>query len=175
MTAPAEFRTERMLLRPPRLDDAEAIFEGYARDPEVLRYLVFPPHTGPDSVRGFLREREAGWQRGDDLSWVLTRGEECLGMIGLRLRGFKAEIGYVLARAYWGQGLMPEAARAVVDWALAQPEIFRVWAYCDADNVASRRVLEKVGMTCEGLLHRFVIHPNISPEPRDCWCYAATK
>ena len=70
---------------------------------------------------------------------------------------------------------MPDAANAVVEWALAQPEIYRVWAVCDVDNLASARVLEKIGMQCEGLLRRYILHPNISEAPRDCWCYAKVK
>ncbi|MDP9309700.1 MAG: GNAT family N-acetyltransferase, partial [Chloroflexota bacterium] len=88
---------------------------------------------------------------------------------------FSVSLGYVLMRAAWGQGLMPEATAAVMNWALAQPEIFRVWALCDIENRASARVLEKVGMQREGLMGRGVLHPNISDEPRDCWLYAKVK
>jgi RimJ/RimL family protein N-acetyltransferase len=62
-----------------------------------------------------------------------------------------------------------------VDWALTQPTIYRVWATCDVDNLASARLLEKIGMQREGLLRRWIIPPNISEVPRDCWCYAKTK
>lgn len=98
-----------------------------------------------------------------------------MGMVELGNKEFKAEIGYVLARKYWGQGFVPEAARAVADWALAQPNIYRVWTVCDVDNLASARVLEKIGMQREGLLRRYIPHPNISEAPRDCWCYAKVK
>lgn len=96
-------------------------------------------------------------------------------MIDVRPQGQRVEIGYVLARAFWNHGYITEAAQAMVDWALRQPEIFRVWAVCDVDNVASSRVLEKIGMRREGVLRRWIIHPNMSAEPRDCYCYAITK
>ena len=51
----------------------------------------------------------------------------------------------------------------------------RVWAVCDVDNTASARVMEKIGMTREGLMRRGVLHPNSSSEPRDCWLYAKVK
>lgn len=101
--------------------------------------------------------------------------DEPIGMIELRMQGHRAEIGYVLARSYWGRGYMTEAARAVVYWALSQTGVFRVWAVCDVENVASARVLEKLGMRREGTLSRWIIHPNISEQPRDCYCYAVTK
>lgn len=83
--------------------------------------------------------------------------------------------GYVLARDWWGRGLMTEAARAVVEWGLADPAIFRVWAVTDIDNLGSARVLEKIGMEREGLLRRWLVHPNVSPEPRDCWCFGRVR
>ncbi len=70
---------------------------------------------------------------------------------------------------------MPEAVSAVIQWAQSESSIYRIWAVCDVDNKASAKVLEKVGMTLEGKLHRWSIAPNISKEPRDCYCYALLK
>ena len=98
--------------------------------------------------------------------------QRALGAIALRSDGFKANIGYVLARAFWGQGLMPEAGRALLDHASRFDEIQRVWAVCDVDNRASARVMEKIGMTYEGTLRRWIVHPNVSALPRDVLCYA---
>ena len=53
--------------------------------------------------------------------------------------------------------------------------IFRIWAVCDLDNFASARVLEKAGMQREGVLRRYILHPNISSEPRDVYCYATVR
>ena len=96
-------------------------------------------------------------------------------MIELRINNFKADIGYVVARPFWGRGIATEAGRSVVEWALLQEGIYRVWALCDTENVASARVLEKVGMGREGLLRRNILHPNVSNEPRDSYCYAIVK
>ena len=85
------------------------------------------------------------------------------------------DLGYALSRRCWGQGLMSEALASVVQWALAQPEIFRVWATCDLDNAASARVLERVGMEREGVLRRWLVHPNLSDAPRDALCYSIVK
>jgi RimJ/RimL family protein N-acetyltransferase len=70
---------------------------------------------------------------------------------------------------------MSEAVLVVVDWALAQPGVFRVWSVTDVDNGASARVLEKVGMQREGLLRRWMMHPGVGPEPRDCWCFGRVR
>jgi RimJ/RimL family protein N-acetyltransferase len=96
-------------------------------------------------------------------------------MIAARVDGHKWELGYVLARGYWGRGYMTEALKALVNWAVQQSEIYRVWAVCDVDNLASARVMEKAGMRREGILRRWSIHPNVSDEPRDSYCYSIVK
>jgi ribosomal-protein-alanine N-acetyltransferase len=88
-----------------------------------------------------------------------------VGTVGLRVQGHRVELGYVLARPYWGQDLATEAARAVVDWAIARPEVHRVWAVCDLDNHASARVLEKVGMERKGRLGESAV-AEIRPDVR---------
>jgi len=174
---PTELLTPRLRLRPTQAEDAEAIFAGFAQDAEVTRYLTWRPHTDISQTREFLAGRQAAWAKGDDLTWAiaLRQADACIGLIGLRRHGFKADMGYVLARPFWGRGLMPEAARAVVDWAFVDPGIHRVWATCDVDNLSSARVLEKVGMTREGILRGWIVHPQISNTPRDCFCYARVR
>jgi RimJ/RimL family protein N-acetyltransferase len=117
------------------------------------------------------------WETGSAYPYAITRkgADRIMGMIAIHPDGFRMAIGYVLARSYWGKGYMPEAAQAVIDWALQQPSIYRVYATTDVENLASRRVLEKVGMQCEGILRKHIIHPNVSATPRDSYMYAITK
>jgi RimJ/RimL family protein N-acetyltransferase len=96
-------------------------------------------------------------------------------MIEMRIDRFRADFGYAIAKPYWGNGYTTEAAKIIIQWALKQESIYRVWAICDVENLASARVMEKAGMQKEGILRRFTIHPNISAEPRDCYCYAIVK
>lgn len=177
MRPPEAIETERLVLRPPRPSDAPAIFNGYAQDPEATRYLVWRPHRDVRETERFLAECVACWETGAEFPWAITlkASGELIGMLGLRAREFKADVGYVLARRFWGQGLAAEALRPVVEWALGQPSIYRVWALCDIENKASARVLEKVGMRCEGVLRRNTMHPNVSDEPRDSYCYAVVR
>jgi len=164
-------------LRPPTLDDARDLFERYTRDPEVARYLTWRPHTSLRNTQVFLRRLLQAHRRGTSRPWVITTRDDDhpFGMIELRPGGHRAEIGYVLARPWWGRGYMTEAASAVAEWGLARPTIYRVWAVTDVDNAASGRVLEKIGMLREGLLRAWLVHPNLSPQPRDCWCYARVR
>lgn len=160
------------------LEDAEALFNSYTQDAEVVRFLTWKPHASPTDTRQFLEWCQSQWAKGTNFPFVLeTRSgvSEPFGMIGLRVREHRAEFGYVLARAHWGQGFMPEALTALVEWSLAQPQIWRAYAHCDAENLASARVMEKAGLRYEGLLQRYLIHPNISSTPRDGKLYAKVK
>jgi [ribosomal protein S5]-alanine N-acetyltransferase len=108
---------------------------------------------------------------------LIDRGEsELLGAFELRRpKPHMLDFGYVLARRYWRRGLMTEALVEVVDWAMRQDSMWRIGAVCDIENPASARVMEKAGLRREGILRRWIIHPNIGSEPRDCFSYATIR
>jgi RimJ/RimL family protein N-acetyltransferase len=177
MKPPEHIETKRLVLRIPTLADAAAIFNSYAQDTGVLRYLTWLPHMNVQETEGFLSDCMAAWGGDTRFPYTITLKESgaVIGMIEIRISGFKADIGYVVSRQHWGKGIATEGVGSLIEWALSQESIYRVWALCDVDNVGSARVLEKVGMQREGVLRRQIIHPNISGEPRDCYCYAAVK
>jgi [ribosomal protein S5]-alanine N-acetyltransferase len=171
---PEELSTARLRLRKLRLTDAPAIYGNWATDPEVTRFLTWPPHSSQRDTEAFLVTALAGWMNGDEFTWGLIdrATDELIGTIAVVRDGHRLEMGYALARASWGQGLMAEAVIALRDWVAEQPGTFRLWAYCDVDNVGSARVLEKAGFEREGVLRRWARHPNASNEPRDALAYS---
>ena len=172
-----QLETVRLVLRKPRLSDVRAIFEGWAQDQEVTRYLTWRPHERIKQTQEFVQSCIRAWEGKTRFPYMITLKEtgEVIGMIDPRIEGPKVGIGYVSARAHWGKGYVPEATRAIIDWAFQQPSIYRVYATTDVENISSRRVLEKVGMQCEGILRKYILHPNISDVPRDSYIYAITK
>jgi RimJ/RimL family protein N-acetyltransferase len=172
---PNIFQTARLILRPIASADARRIFDGYAQDPDVTRFLTWRPHTRIEQTEAYVaRCIEADSSR----TYVLTKRSngKLIGAFDLRNSGrFRVGCGYVLAQSSWGQGLMTEALTEVVCWALSQPDIWRIGDVCDVENHASARVMEKAGLTCEGVARRWIMHPNVSDEPRDCFSYAKVK
>lgn len=172
--------TERLCLRVPSLGDAHALFTAYATDPAVTRYLVWKPHTTVAETREYLSVCIEGWRAGKELTWVMEEKINPgapIGMIALRCEAkFKANLGYVLAQKFWGRGYMPEVVTKLSELALSEAHLglYRIEALCDVDNVASLRVMEKAGMKREGLLARYLLHPNVSTTPRDAWICART-
>lgn len=175
---PDTLDTDRLHLRRPSMDDARAVFDSYASDPQVPRYMTWPTHTSLDDTLGFLEDAVVAWDTGSGHRvWLMElQGEPgVVGSIGATVKGCLIEVGYVIARPLWGRGLTTEALIAVCDAAFRDPDIYRVQALCDVDNVASARVMEKAGMIHEGTLRRYMIHPAVSAEPRDCHIYALVR
>lgn len=169
---PHTFATARLTARMPREDDGPAVFSAYANDPEVTRYLSWRAYERVEPLNAFLRECIAHWEKGDGhLAWLLCLkgSDQPVGSIGMTLEGGdKALFGYVLAKKFWGHGFAAEALTHLVDWSLRRPTLFRAWAFCDVENTASARVMEKAGMAREGVLRRWHHCPTLGPEPRDC-------
>lgn len=175
---PEPLSTKRLDLRRPVPDDAPAIYRAYAQDSDVVHFLEWQVHASEDETRQFVQRSLDEWASGNSFPYVMQikgRGREPAGMLHARPKGHLVEFGYVLAREHWGQGYMTEALTALADWYLAQQSIWRVSAVCDVDNLASARVMEKAGFVFEGVLRRYFVHPNVSPEPRDCKVLAKVK
>jgi|SRR5581483_6489129 len=171
--APEILTTERLVLRRPALTDATDIY-AYAHDPEVTRYMVWLTHREITESIAFLETCGPRWEAGEEYCWAITITPEdhAIGMIGCRVREYDADFGYVLNRECWGRGYATEAAQAVVTWLKSLSGICRIWATCDTENLASVRVLEKVGLSYEGRLRRSTIRPNVSSTPRDTFVFA---
>jgi RimJ/RimL family protein N-acetyltransferase len=177
MNFPERLETERLLLRRQQESDAAEMFARYTSDPEVTRYLSWGPHQSVDDTLAFLRLREAE-QPGHTFNWLIypKQGGLLLGSIGCRvMERHLVQFGYCLARDSWGNGYASEAAQAMVRVWFEDPSIWRVQAFCDLENLASVRVLEKAGLTREGTLRKYILTHNMSDVPCDVYCYARVR
>jgi RimJ/RimL family protein N-acetyltransferase len=159
------------------MDDAPAVFAGWAQHSEVTRFLTWHPHEKIEQTEALMKRSIDAWDGDKNFRYLLEIkcSGALAGMIELRLEPAKMSFGYTGAKDQWGKGYMTEAVCASIHWAFQQPDIYRVYATTDVENVPSRRVMEKAGMQCEGILRRESVHPNIDPEPRDCYIYAIMK
>jgi [ribosomal protein S5]-alanine N-acetyltransferase len=174
---PDNLSTSRLHLRRPVNDDAGAIFRAYAQDLRVCRFMVWVPHASESVTREFVDSCVAAWETGSSRAFVITElgKSEPIGMLEARMLGSTVDIGYVLAASHWRRGLMAEAVTSLTAAALQRPEIFRVQATCDIENIPSQRTLEKAGLNREGRMERYTVHPNISADPRACFMYAKCR
>ena len=170
-------QTERLISRKLRMDDAQAIFETYATDPLAARFMTWRVHRDVTETESFLATVLPLMEQGARQILALfetTQPDRLIGLFEARFDAHRMDVGYVLGRRYWGRGLMTEALSAAVAWARTTSRFRRVWAVRDVENHASGRVMQKAGLEFEGILRRWLVHPNIEDAPRDCACHAAT-
>lgn len=173
MTQMTEILTERLQLRPPALADAEQIFARYGTDATVCRYMSWIPHRSIADTVAFLSRIASDNAEGRSFGFLIfsRNSGELLGSVGGAIEKHRVQFGYCLARDAWGKGYATEAASAFVVAALRLRHIQRVQAYCDVENSASARVLEKIGLEREETLRRYLVLPNLGNEPRDVYLY----
>jgi RimJ/RimL family protein N-acetyltransferase len=169
-------QTSRLFLRPLVISDAPALFEA-RRDPLVMRYWDWPPQQSVGEVEGVIANHATQIADGNVLWWVaaLSPNGPAIGECDLSdidHRNTRAEVGFLFARAHWGNGYAQEAMTAVIAHAFGPMELHRLWARFHAGNEASRRLLEKLGFAYEGMLRR---HVRRDGEWRDCILYGRLK
>ena len=140
--------TKRLILRPWQEADAPALYE-YAKDPEVGPPAGWPPHTSVENSREIIRDVLSA----PETYAVCLRDGRPIGSIGLMMKNVttmtdrddECELGYWIAKPYWGQGLIPEAARELLRYAFEELNMQAVWCGYYEGNEKSRRVQEKLG------------------------------
>lgn len=154
-TGTQTLETERLILRRYTVDDARQMYDHWASDPEVTEYLTWQPHASVDVTRQLLEQWEKSYERPDTYHWglVLKSTGELIGDIAVMridedIR--EAELGWCMGKRWWGQGLMPEAGRAMLKYLFEVAGFNRVSAKHDRENPKSGRAMQKLGMTCEG-------------------------
>lgn len=142
--------TARVILRTWTLADADDGFRLWS-DPEVMRYVgTGQPNESVEQTRGWLGRMIAHQEQHGFCFWAVVEKESnrLIGSCGMAHRldgGPLMDFGYTLARSHWGRGLATEAAAAALRYAFEQLRLPELVASVDSRNIASRRVLEKIG------------------------------
>ncbi len=144
--------TERLILRPITLEDRDDLYE-YASDPENTKH-TFPPHRSLEETEWLIANLFMRSPLGN-FAIELKENGKMIGTCDLRINEEErsAELAYAINKKYWGNGYAPEAAAKLRDFAFETLKIERLWAKFAAGNPASGRVMDKIGMKQEGILH----------------------
>lgn len=149
MAAELNHETQRLILRPWRESDAQALYE-YAKDPQVGPAAGWPPHTSVENSRKIIRDVLFA---PETYAVVLKETDRPAGSIGLMVGKQSSlgigcnegELGYWLGVPYWGRGLIPEAAMALIKYGFEGLRLTKIWCGYFEGNEKSRRVQEKCG------------------------------
>ena len=147
--------TERLILRKIKIDDVDDMYE-YSKNPEVTRYLVWSPHPDKEYTFEYISYLQSRYKCGDFYDWgVINKFDnKMIGTCGFTRFDFvnnSAEMGYVLNTDYHGVGIATEASFAVMKFGFERLGLNRIECRYIIGNDASRRVMEKNGMTFEGV------------------------
>ena len=149
-------KTERLILRRMKLSDAEDIF-AYAFDEELTKTTNWSAHKTIQDSENYLRTmiKRYSYNQASEWCMVLRATGKVIGTCGFVSwvpKHYSGEIGYSIARKYWNMGLTTEAIRSVIDFGFNVVKLNRIEAKCKIHNIASERVMQKVGMQLEGIM-----------------------
>lgn len=157
------FETKRLILRYFVENDVDAV-HAYASDPDNTRFMLFGPNTVKDTreyIQYAMEEAAKHPQGTYEFAVILKETGQLIGACGISSPGLSsqdnfadgtAEIGWVMNRAYWQRGYGAEMGRFLLTFGFTELKCHRIIARCDAENMASYRLMEKIGMRREGLL-----------------------
>lgn len=149
MRTSREIKTERLLLRPHVMEDAEALHRLFGTDPEMTAYTGWNPYATVEQAREMLAEVIRGQEEKEHAyGWAVTCGSEIVGIVSAYdydPMTQSAELGLSIAREHWGKGYGTEALTAMLD-CLAGDGLRSVTAWCADGNIGSKTVMEKAGM-----------------------------
>ncbi len=150
--------TERLVLRRFSACDAQAMYENWASDPEVTRYLTWPVHANSEVTKEVLEGWVSSYTKDDYYQWAIVlkeNGNDPIGSISavhLNDDVMLVHIGYCIGRAWWHKGIMTEALKAVMDFFFDQVGVNRIECRHDPRNAHSGMVMKKCGMKYEGTM-----------------------
>lgn len=156
---PIPIGTPRLILRPPQAGDGlvvnQAVLESFDTLNQWMPWADHKPSIEESEM--FVRTAQAQWILRQELTLFIFDSSKTtlLGATGFHTINWKLpsfEIGYWIRSSYTGQGIITESTNALVCYAFKQLKAVRVEIKCDEDNIASRRVAEKLSFICEGIL-----------------------
>jgi RimJ/RimL family protein N-acetyltransferase len=170
---PAEIPTTHLLLSAACKAHVASLFHNYTGDSHTARYLTRLPHSSASQTDAMIgRYGENNWLNSERFAWsIIDRSSgEAIGLFLLFVIGEDAEIHYGLGSAFWGRGWATEAGLAVMEWVRERSQLTTVHTTCAVANLASCRVLEKIGLVREAGALAAVIRAG-DGKTFDAWSY----
>lgn len=143
--------TERMVLTPLGTDFLHSVNE-YALDYENTKYMCYLPNTSSEETLDFLKNAESEWnkEKPNFYEFAMLCQDRHVGTVSIYFKNGIGELGWIVNKQYWGNGFAYEAAKAVIHYFAANIGTTHFIAHCDAENIASYKTMEKLGMVRTG-------------------------
>ncbi len=142
-----ELKTGRLTLRRYCPKDATVLYKEFGTDPVMYEYSGWNPYASPEMAEETVQRYISSYDDPQFFGWAIVEDDALLGTIGAYdYKDDKIEVGFSIARTCWGRGYATEALKAVLKYLTDNERIRCVTAWCAADNIGSKRTLEKAGM-----------------------------
>lgn len=156
--------TERLILRRFTIEDSEGMFNNWASDPNVNKYLAWPLHKNVDETKEIINKWISKYESGS-YNWIVETKDthEVIGSIceeGKSIKHKTIALGYCFGSKYWNKGYASEVLRRVIEYLLTEQDFYLVEANHRSSNPASGRVMQKAGMKYDGTLRERKINPD---------------
>ena len=151
-----KIKTERLTLEKFDKNDSQEVYNNYGKDKKIRKYISWIPYDTLENTEKFiafnLKEYESNPKH---YSWKILLDDTIIGSIAIfnvADENDSGELGYSLGSKWWSKGYITEACNAVVDYAFDDICFNRIYASCHKDNIASEKVMKKIGMQYEGIM-----------------------
>ena len=156
-----KIETSRLVLRPFTKEDTQAMYNNWASDPEVTKFLSWPTYQSVEDAHAILNIWVPQYSDPTFYQWAIELKEigQPIGSISVVNQDGRVdmvEIGFCIGKIWWGQGIMTEALRAVMEYLFEEVGVQRIEAGHDPNNPASGAVQHKCGLKYEGTLRRSI-------------------
>ena len=168
--------TERLILRKVTIEDIQDMYL-YGSDEEVSKYVTWNTHETIADTKGFVEFVLNKYENKQVSPWGIEyKGNgKFIGTIDFvwwQTNNKTAEIGYVISKDYWGKGLTSEVAKEIIKFGFEKMDLVRIQARCDVENIGLARVMEKAGMSFEGIIRKGIFVKGMH---RDLKMYSILK
>ena len=154
-----KLETNRLILRKFRMEDYLAMYNNWACEDIVTKFLTWPTHSNPEVTKSVLTDWINNYSKKDYYNWAIELKSEKtiignISVVNYREETMSAILGYCIGSKWWGNGRMPESASAVLKYLFEEVGFNRIAADHDKNNPKSGRVMQKIGMKYEGTLRK---------------------
>lgn len=169
--------SQSIILRPFKIDDAYNMFNNWASDQEITKYISWNPHLDLNVTKQVINNWLIEYENNQTLNWAIdlcNENNNPYGSIGISkiIDHDTVEIGYVLAKKWWNKGIISKSLKMVINYIFQNTSINKIQAVCNVNNIGSQKVLEKNNMK---LLYEFNMFIEEKQELWKCFRYEIKK
>ncbi len=173
LNLPTSLNTDRLRIQRLKYEDAEEIFYAYASKLEATKFVSWRTHRSVADTNAYLAYAIPAWDHGLAYNYSIRLKHETrlIGSVGVVNDNGKIQFGYIISPSCWNMGYATEACAPLLNLLKRTNDVYRIWTFVDADNLASIRVLNKLGLEEEARLVEWFRFVNQKNQPKNCILY----